>query len=174
MAVNLSPMQFGQPDVDRMISDVIEETDTDARRIVVELTENALIEDSKANRDKLSAIKATGVQLALDDFGTGFSSLSYLRRFPFDIVKIDRSFVQDVDVDEAAAALASSVIRIAKVLKLTSLAEGVETDGQAAWLTQAGCDQAQGFLFAKPMPPDKLGALLTNGLAVPQVEPATS
>jgi EAL domain-containing protein (putative c-di-GMP-specific phosphodiesterase class I) len=169
VSINLSPMQFGQPDVANTIADIIAETEADPSRIVVELTESALVDDSEANRDKLHAIKATGVRLALDDFGTGYSSLGYLRQFPFDIIKIDRSFVKDVDVDEGAAALASSVIRIAKALKLTSLAEGVDTVGQATWLARTGCDAAQGFLFARPVPASQLFPLLTDGLSVPEV-----
>jgi predicted signal transduction protein with EAL and GGDEF domain len=123
---------------------------------------------AEPNLDKLHAIRAFGVRLALDDFGTGFSSLSYLRQFPFDSIKIDRSFVREVDVDEGAAALASSVIRIGKALNLTSLAEGVETFAQADWLTKAGCDAAQSCFFAPPMPPDHLPPTLTNGLSLPR------
>jgi diguanylate cyclase (GGDEF)-like protein len=167
VSVNLSPVQFGQPDPAGMIHNVLAETGVDPARMVIELTESALVENSDCNRDKLHAIKGTGVRLALDDFGTGFSSLSYLRQFPFDIIKIDRSFVSEVDVDEGAAALARSVIAMGKALGLTSLAEGIETIGQAEWLTKAGCDAAQGFFFARPAPPDQLLPLLTDGLPVP-------
>jgi diguanylate cyclase (GGDEF)-like protein len=167
VSVNLSPMQLAQADVARMIGDTVGETRADPARVIVELTESALVENTAANLDKLRAIKAVGVRLALDDFGTGFSSLGYLRQFPFDVIKIDRSFVREVDVDEGAAALASSVIRIGKALNLTSLAEGVETVGQAGWLTEAGCDAAQGYFFAPPTPPDQLLPMLTNGLSLP-------
>jgi EAL domain-containing protein (putative c-di-GMP-specific phosphodiesterase class I) len=160
-------VQFGQPDPAGMIRNVLAETGVDPARMVIELTESALVENSESNRDKLHAIKGTGVRLALDDFGTGFSSLSYLRQFPFDIIKIDRSFVSEVDVDEGAAALARSVIAMGKALGLTSLAEGIETIGQAEWLTKAGCDAAQGFFFARPARPDQLLPLLTDGLPVP-------
>ena len=167
VSVNLSPVQLAQRDVTRMIDQNVGETGADPGRVVIELTEGALVENTSANIEKLEAIKAVGVRLALDDFGTGFSSLGYLRQFPFDVIKIDRSFVSGVDVDEGAAALASSVIRIGKALHLTSLAEGVETIGQADWLTKAGCDEAQGYFFAPPMPPDQLLPLLTNGLSSP-------
>jgi diguanylate cyclase (GGDEF)-like protein len=167
VSVNLSPVQLAQPDVTRMIGTIVDETAADPARMIVELTESALVENSAVNLDKLHAIKALGVRLALDDFGTGFSSLSYLRQFPFDIIKIDRSFVREVDVDEGAAALASSVIRIGKALNLTTVAEGVETIGQADWLTEEGCDAAQGYFFARPMPPDQLLPMLTNGLPLP-------
>jgi diguanylate cyclase (GGDEF)-like protein len=171
VSVNLSPVQFAQQDVADMIGAAIAETGADPARMIIELTESALIESSQSNRDKLYAIKDTGVRLALDDFGTGFSSLSYLRQFPFDIIKIDRSFVTEADVDQAAAALASSVIAIGKTLNRTIVAEGVETIGQAEWLTRAGCDAAQGFFFARPMRPEHLLPLLTNGLSARAARP---
>jgi EAL domain-containing protein (putative c-di-GMP-specific phosphodiesterase class I) len=123
-----------------------------------------LVENTAANFDKLRAIKDVGVRLAVDDFGTGFSSLGYLRQYPFDVIKIDRCFVHEVDADGGAAALAKSVISIGEALNLMSVAEGVETIGQADWLTRAGCDGAQGYLFAPPLPPDRLFPLLTGGL----------
>jgi EAL domain-containing protein (putative c-di-GMP-specific phosphodiesterase class I) len=167
VSVNLSPVQLAQADVTSMVGNTVSETGADPARIIVELTESALVENTAENLDKLQAIKAVGVRLALDDFGTGFSSLGYLREFPFDVIKIDRSFVREVDVDEGAAALASSVIRMGKALNLTSLAEGVETVGQADWLTKAGCDAAQGYFFAPPMPPEQLRPMLTHGLSLP-------
>jgi diguanylate cyclase (GGDEF)-like protein len=169
VSANLSPVQLAHADVTRMIGDTLSETGADPERIVIELTESALVENTEANLDKMHAMKAIGVRLALDDFGTGFSSLGYLRRFPFDVIKIDRSFVHEIDVDEGAAALASSVIRMGKALNLTSLAEGVETVGQADWLTKAGCDLGQGYFFAPPMPPDQLRPMLTNGLSLASV-----
>jgi diguanylate cyclase (GGDEF)-like protein len=169
VSVNLSPIQLAQSDVMSMIGDTIRETGADPARMIIELTESALVENTAANLDKLHAIKAAGVRLALDDFGTGFSSLSYLRQFPFDSIKIDRSFVREVDADEGAAALARSVIRMGKALHLTIVAEGVETVGQADWLARAGCDLAQGYLFAPPMPPHQLLPMLTAGLSLPSV-----
>jgi diguanylate cyclase (GGDEF)-like protein len=167
VSVNLSPVQLADADVARIIADTVGESDADPERMIIEVTEGALVENTDANLDKLTAIKSVGVRLAVDDFGTGFSSLSYLRQFPFDVLKIDRSFVQEVDVDEGAAALARSLIGIGKALNLTSLAEGVETVGQADWLTKAGCDAAQGFFFARPMPAAELLPALTSGLALP-------
>jgi EAL domain-containing protein (putative c-di-GMP-specific phosphodiesterase class I) len=164
VSVNLSAVQFAQPDIADTIGAAIADTGADPARMVIEITESALIESSRSNREKLDAIKNIGVRLALDDFGTGFSSLSYLRQFPFDIIKIDRSFVTEVDVDQSAADLASSVIAIGKTLNRTIVAEGVETVGQAEWLTRAGCDAAQGFFFARPMRPEQLLPLLTKGL----------
>jgi diguanylate cyclase (GGDEF)-like protein len=169
VSVNLSPVQLARPDVTGMIAAAVADTGVDPARMIVELTESALVENTAANLDKLQAVRTAGVRLAMDDFGTGFSSLGYLRQFPFDVIKIDRSFVREVDVDEGAAALASSVIRIGKALNLKSLAEGVETVGQADWLTKAGCDAAQGYFFARPVAPDRLLPLLRNGLPQPTV-----
>jgi diguanylate cyclase (GGDEF)-like protein len=164
VSVNLSPVQLAQAGVTDMIGETIAQTGADPARMIIELTESALVENSAANLDKLRAIKDVGVRLALDDFGTGFSSLGYLRQFPFDLIKIDRSFVGEVDVDGGAAALAKSVISIGEALNLMSVAEGVETISQADWLTRAGCDAAQGYLFAPPLPPDQLFPLLTGEL----------
>jgi EAL domain-containing protein (putative c-di-GMP-specific phosphodiesterase class I) len=172
ISVNLSPVQFGQPDVAGMIGSALAETGADPARMIIELTESALVENSESNRDTLHAIKDLGVHLALDDFGTGFSSLSYLRQFPFDIIKIDRSFIGGVDTDQGAAALATSVITMGKALGLTSIAEGVETAGQAEWLTGAGCDAGQGFFFARPAPPDQLLPLLTKARSMAASRPA--
>jgi diguanylate cyclase (GGDEF)-like protein len=167
VSVNLSPLQLADADVAGMIGHTVRDSGADPGRMLIEITEGALVENTEANLDKLKAIKSVGVRLALDDFGTGFSSLSYLRQFPFDVIKIDRSFVREVDVDEGAAALARSVIGIGNALNLVSLAEGVETIGQAEWLTEAGCDEAQGFYFAPPMPASELLPALTNGLILP-------
>jgi diguanylate cyclase (GGDEF)-like protein len=167
VSVNLSPVQLAHADVAHMIDSTVDESGADPARMIIEVTEGALVENTAANLNKLEEIKSAGVRLALDDFGTGFSSLSYLRQFPFDVIKIDRSFVREVDVDEGAAALARSVIGIGKALNLISLAEGVETVGQAEWLTRAGCDAAQGYFFAPPMPPGQLLPALINGLSLP-------
>jgi diguanylate cyclase (GGDEF)-like protein len=174
VSVNLSAVQLAHADVKRMIGNTIAETGADPTRMIVEITESALVENTAANLEKLRTIRALGVRLALDDFGTGFSSLGYLRQFPFDSIKIDHSFVREVDVDEGAAALASSVVGMGRALNLTSLAEGVETFAQADWLTKAGCDAAQGYFFAPPMPPDQLVPMLTNGLSLPSVRDETA
>lgn len=145
-----------------MIGRTIGEVGVDPRQVVVELTESALVENTTANLGKLQALKTLGLHLALDDFGTGFSSLRYLRHFPFDQIKIDRSFVHGVDFDDGAAALASSIITMTKALNLRCVAEGVETAGQANWLTRAGCDAAQGYFFAPPMRADQLPGFVNH------------
>jgi diguanylate cyclase (GGDEF)-like protein len=122
--VNLSPVQLAQPDLAAAISTTIREVGVDPGQVVLELTENVVIEDTGANLERLQALKAIGLSLAVDDFGTGFGSLSYLHRFPFDQIKIDRSFVHRVDTDESTATLTTSILRMADALHLTSIAEG--------------------------------------------------
>jgi diguanylate cyclase (GGDEF)-like protein len=164
MGVNLSPRQLAEPDLPRTIGRILAESGVDPGRVILELTESALVEHTDATLSTLNALKALGLRLAVDDFGTGFSSLGYLRRFPFDRIKIDRAFVERVDVDDDAAALTRAIIRMADALGLGCIAEGVETSGQADWLRAAGCALAQGYLFAAPMPPDRLRPLLTSEL----------
>jgi EAL domain-containing protein (putative c-di-GMP-specific phosphodiesterase class I) len=110
----------------------------------------------------MQSLRASGTRIAIDDFGTGYSSLAYLTRFPVGALKIDRSFVADVFSDHADAAIVRTIIQMAHQLGFTVVAEGVETDRQAAFLRQFGCEQAQGFLFARPMPAASLGALITS------------
>jgi len=163
LGVNLSPRQLAQPDLARSIGRIIAEAGVDPHRISLELTESGLIEGTQTNLDKLQTLKALGVRLAIDDFGTGFSSLSYLRRFPFDTIKIDSSFVHGVVDDDDAAALASAIIRMGEALDLRSIGEGVETPAQAAWFRKANCDAAQGHLFAPALAPDQLLDALVTG-----------
>jgi EAL domain-containing protein (putative c-di-GMP-specific phosphodiesterase class I) len=131
----------------------------DARRIGVELTESLLI-DPQQMGDVLQEISVLGVQLALDDFGTGFSSLSYLRRFPIDILKIDQSFVSNADTDEDDAEMVKTIIGMAHNLRMKLVAEGVETARQAELLTEQGCEVAQGYHFSRPLTVTDFEALL--------------
>jgi diguanylate cyclase (GGDEF)-like protein len=160
--VNVSPVQLVQPDLPATIGKTIDEVGVDPRRVVLELTENIMVDDSEGNLERLRALKANGMSLAVDDFGTGFCSLSYLQRFPFDEIKIDRSFVHRVEIDEGTAAITNSILSMGNALHLTSLAEGVETHGEMDWLTGAGCDAAQGYYFSAPAAPDRLLPLLTG------------
>jgi len=118
----------------------------------LEVTESLLLEDAEAAIELLGALTARGVRVAIDDFGTGYSSLSYLRRMPVRTLKIDRSFVSELGQDAHVAAIARTVIVLARSLNLDVLAEGVETAEQAAWLQREGCDWAQGWHFGRPMP----------------------
>jgi EAL domain-containing protein (putative c-di-GMP-specific phosphodiesterase class I) len=167
LSVNLSATGLARADLPCIISRIFDEEGIDPRRIVLEVTESALVDNTSANVGKLEALKALGLRLAVDDFGTGFSSLSYLRRFPFEQLKIDRSFVHGIEVDQDAAALARSIIGMGTALGLSCVAEGVETLGEADWLTAAGCDLAQGYFFAPAMPSDQLAPMLTSGRPLP-------
>ena len=152
LAVNVSALQFSQEDFVDEVRRVIEESGADPRRLELELTESALVEDVDAVIAKMHAIKSMGINLALDDFGTGYSSLSYLSRLPLDQLKIDHSFVKDIEVDQHAAVICSATIHLAHSLSMTVVAEGVETEAQRQLLTTTyPCDRMQGYRFGRPM-----------------------
>jgi EAL domain-containing protein (putative c-di-GMP-specific phosphodiesterase class I) len=123
-----------------------------AGRLTLEITESVLMADTTATIDRLASLRGLGVRVAIDDFGTGYSSLGYLRRFPLDAVKIDRSFIEDVAEGTRQAALVHAIIELCRTLELDTVAEGVETNEQAMRLTELGCELAQGFHFGRPMP----------------------
>lgn len=156
IAVNLAPRQFGQPDLNERICGILAETGLPAEHLELEITEGTLMDNAADVRDRLQRLKALGLKLAIDDFGTGYSSLAYLKRFPIDKLKIDRSFVRDIPDDSADVEIAGAIIALAKNLKLEVLAEGVETAEQLAFLEHRGCDSCQGYFFAKPMPEEDL------------------
>lgn len=160
IAVNLSPMQFYQGDVVAMVEHALQVSGLEPSRLELEVTESLWLQNSDAVLGQLARLRSIGVSIALDDFGTGFSSLTYLWRFPFDKVKIDRSFVSEMQAEPKAAAIVYSVVALAKTLQLTVTAEGVETRAQARALLEAGCDQAQGYLFSRPLPADGAEALI--------------
>jgi diguanylate cyclase (GGDEF)-like protein len=151
VAVNLSPRQLADPRGARQILDYLDRQGSDARRLKLEITEGVLLEDPVAMLDLLRAFKARGVELSLDDFGTGFSSLSYLHKFPFDVLKIDRSFVQDIETDADALRLVRTIIELGQDLGLRIVAEGVETVEQAERLKTLGCDYGQGYYYSRPV-----------------------
>lgn len=150
VAVNVSPAQFHRRGLVRMVARVLEETGLPASRLELEITEGLLMEDSDQTRSILCALKDLGVRIVLDDFGTGFSNLGYLCRFPFDKVKIDRSFVGKMDDDRNALAIVKAVVALGDSMDLQVTAEGVETFPQLSLLREIGCRQAQGFLLGKP------------------------
>ncbi|MES3154200.1 putative bifunctional diguanylate cyclase/phosphodiesterase [Sphingomonas faeni] len=149
IAINLSPVQFRDPGLAEKILAVLTRQGFPARRICFEITENTLIADATAARRIIESLKNQGVGLALDDFGTGFSSIQHLRMLPFDKLKIDRSFVHNADSDEAAYRMVAGIIRLAEGLKLSVVAEGVETASVQDTLKALGCQYAQGYLFGK-------------------------
>lgn len=152
IAVNLSPAQFMKNDVADMVKRIIEETGINPRRLELEITESLLLQNTNTILEQLGKIRDLGVAIAMDDFGTGYSSLSYLSRFPFDKIKIDQTFVQNLDKDPSVAAIVNSIVGLGSTLSMTVIAEGVETQAQAELLRKAGCKHVQGFLYGKPMP----------------------
>jgi diguanylate cyclase (GGDEF)-like protein/PAS domain S-box-containing protein len=160
MAANLSARQFQNVDPAGVVARILLETGLDPRYLELEITESVIMQDAQSASALLGELKRLGVQLAMDDFGTGYSSLSYLRRFPFDKLKIDISFVREITSDPESAAIARSIIAMAHNLKLRVIAEGVETEGQLAYLRAHGCDEMQGYYFSRPLPADEFEGLL--------------
>ncbi len=148
--VNLSPRQIDHPDVVAAVERALGASGADPERLTLEITESALMDDARGTLGVLHALKDLGVSLAIDDFGTGYSSLAYLRRFPLDVLKIDKSFVAGLG-DPGGSAIVGAVVGLAHALGLVVIAEGVETERQAEELSRLGCDFAQGYLFSKPL-----------------------
>ena len=151
VAVNLSARQFQQPKLVETVAEVLKQSGLDPRFLELELTEGSVMKDPDLAIGKLHELKAMGIKISIDDFGTGYSSLSYLKRFPIDTLKIDQSFVSDINTDPDDAAIVAAIITLAHTLKLTVIAEGVETKVQLDHLRRLDCDDAQGFLFCKPL-----------------------
>lgn len=160
MAVNLSPVQFRQPDLLHVITQTLARTGLDATFLELEVTESMLMQDLHQTVDTLRRLKAAGIYLSIDDFGTGYSSLSYLKGFPIDALKIDRSFVRDITQNSDDAAIATSIILLGQNLNLKVIAEGVETESQLSFLRILQCDEIQGYLFSPPVPADEAESFL--------------
>jgi diguanylate cyclase (GGDEF)-like protein/PAS domain S-box-containing protein len=159
VAVNLSPAQFLAGSVTDVVADALKTTGLAPHRLELEITETLLLGDSKATMDELRKLKAMGVAIVMDDFGTGYSSLSYLWKFPFDKIKIDRSFMQGFDGSgRDAETVVKTIIALGRELKMRVTVEGVETAQQATFLADADGDQAQGFFFGRPIPASEVGA----------------
>jgi diguanylate cyclase (GGDEF)-like protein len=155
MAVNLSARQFARRDVAAWVATALDDAGLQPRWLELELTESVLMADAKAAARTMVELKRLGVSLAIDDFGTGYSSLSYLKRFPVDRLKIDRSFVRDLTTSVDDAAIAKTIIALGRTLNMRVVAEGVETAEQAEFLRHERCDEMQGFLCSRPLPPDR-------------------
>lgn len=161
ISVNLSAKQFAQRDLGEIISGILERTGLDPDALELEVTESLLMEDTEESNLKLRQLKADrGVRVSIDDFGIGYSSLAYLKRFPLDVLKIDRSFVRDLTVDPDDAAIVSAIVALARNLRLKVIAEGVETAAQLEYLRRQSCDEAQGYYFSRPLPADEFVHLL--------------
>lgn len=152
VSVNLSPVQFSRGNVEAVIAQALRETGLDPRQLELEVTESTLIHDTEKFITTLGRIQHSGIRMSIDDFGTGYSNLSYLQRFPVHKLKIDQSFVRRLMQGQKDVAMVSAIIHLAKSLQLTVTAEGVENEATREALARMGCDQAQGYLFARPMP----------------------
>jgi predicted signal transduction protein with EAL and GGDEF domain len=160
LAVNLSPSNFHHSDMVIRLRRILSETDFDPRRLEIEITENMLLNATPEVLGQLAEMRRMGIRIVLDDFGTGYSSLGYLRHFPVDKIKIDKSFVHNLGITEEAAAIIECVARLGRALSLTITAEGVETGEQHRFVRAAGCHQLQGFLFSKAVSPEKISGML--------------
>ena len=163
VAVNLSARQFGRNDLLASVWQILEETGLPPRLLELEITEGLLIADPAAAADLIRGLHFADIKTALDDFGTGYSSLAYLKTFPLNRLKIDRSFVRDLPNNASDRAIANTIITLGHQLSMEVLAEGVETEAQAQFLRDSGCHAFQGYLFAKPMPAEVLTAAIRRG-----------
>ncbi|WP_320055441.1 EAL domain-containing protein [Desulfuromonas thiophila] len=162
VAVNISARQFRQSDLVAMVRRVLRETGFDGRHLELELTESLLMDDVDGAIATMTQLSQLGVRLSIDDFGTGYSSLAYLKRFPINYLKIDRSFVRDIMDDPNDAAIAATIIDLARNMNLHVIAEGIELEAQRVFLQQKGCRYGQGYLFSQPLPADQLTLLLAR------------
>jgi len=165
VSVNLAGRQLARPQLPAEVAEVLAATGLPATALLLEVTESSLIDDVEASARRLEELRALGVRLAIDDFGTGYSALNYLRRFPMDVLKIDRSFVRGIGDGERDDALVGAIVAMATSLGLTVVAEGIEEEGQRARLGDLACGLGQGFLFSRPVPASELGAVLAAAAA---------
>lgn len=171
MAVNLSPRQFQDNDLLTDIDDVLAASGMPARLLQLEVTESMVMQNVERAIRVLDAIQSRGVRLAIDDFGTGYSSMSLMKQFPIDTIKIDRSFVRELEVNDQDRAIANAIICMGKALGLTVVAEGVETEGQDEFLSNSLCDELQGYLFSKPLPASAIHRLFVDRTDAPPLQP---
>jgi len=174
VAVNLSVRQFNGDGVIRAIASALASSSLPAKNLKIEITESLLMQDMAHSLKLLRQMKTMGVSIAMDDFGTGYSSLAYLRRFPVDEIKIDKSFVRDISNDPDDAAICVSIMAMAKALRLHVVAEGVENEAQLGFLQQRQCEAIQGYVFSRPLPSEEVTALLQSGRRLPVAAAAPS
>jgi EAL domain-containing protein (putative c-di-GMP-specific phosphodiesterase class I) len=181
LAVNLSPIQFHQDDLVELVRSILTETGLDPNRLELEITEGILIDDYERAVAILTTLKSLGVRIVLDDFGTGYSSLSYLHSFPFDKIKIDRSFIANLNANPQSSYITRAIVTLGHGLGLPILGEGVETEEQLAFLRRESCDQVQGFLIGEPHPithyravTGAVSAASTAGEPAPSAKPVST
>jgi diguanylate cyclase (GGDEF)-like protein/PAS domain S-box-containing protein len=165
IAVNISAMEFRHEHFLEGVFEILKETGLDPRLLELELTESVLMKRAESTESILKKLKARGVTVALDDFGTGYSSLSYLRKFPIDALKIDQSFVRQITTSPDDTSIVTAVISMGRSLKLRVIAEGVETEAELAFLQAHKCEEAQGYYFSRPIPPQQFAKLLETGIS---------
>ncbi|GII21548.1 putative bifunctional diguanylate cyclase/phosphodiesterase [Planosporangium mesophilum] len=169
VSVNLSARQVQQPDLPGVVAQILLETQLDPSCLVLEITESLLLLDTVATTRRLRQLKTLGLRLAIDDFGTGYSSLAYLRKFPIDIIKIDKSFVDEIAGEPDDSALALAIVQLGRKLRLSTVAEGIEAADQLVQLRRSGCQLGQGYLFSKPLQAHEVDALLAKGRTIPDL-----
>ncbi len=167
MAVNMPSRQFLQQDVRAFVKGVLDETGLDPRWLELEITEESVMKNEERSIAILGGLREMGIHIAIDDFGTGYSSLSYLKSFPVDTLKIDMSFIREIPEDQNNASIVRAIIAMGHSLRLTVLAEGVETSEQLEFLREAGCDEIQGFLYCRPIPVEGMAKLLSGSIIIP-------
>jgi diguanylate cyclase (GGDEF)-like protein/PAS domain S-box-containing protein len=173
MSINVSARQLQDETFAADVRQAADAARIDPRRLTLEITETALMQDTEATIDLLGQCKLLGAQLALDDFGTGYSSLSYLRRFPVDVVKIDRSFIEDVGKGPEESALPDAIIALCQAFRIQTVAEGIELRRQLTHLQAVGCHAGQGFYFSRPLPAEALEGLLPQRSGAPAGQPSS-
>lgn len=171
ISVNLSAKQLMHPALMSQVSEILLETGLNPRRLKLEVTESTVMEHSETALGVLSELRELGISLSTDDFGTGYSSLSYLHRFPFERLKIDRSFINKMDLDDKSEAIVRTILLLGQNLNIETVAEGIETEKQLELLRAHGCPSGQGFLFSKPLNAEDAGRLLEEGLPLAQNSP---
>jgi diguanylate cyclase (GGDEF)-like protein/PAS domain S-box-containing protein len=172
VAVNISALQFRQPEFEHQVLAALKRTGADPRNLKLELTESMLVDNIEEVIAKMSSLRSREIAFSLDDFGTGYSSLSYLKRLPLNQLKIDRSFVRDILTDSSSGAIAEAIISLGRAMDLKVIAEGVETEEQRVFLARLGCHAFQGYLTSRPLPVEEFQTLLSalNKIAVPYVD----
>jgi predicted signal transduction protein with EAL and GGDEF domain len=171
LSINLSPRQLHEPDIVREVVDALTITGFDPTHLTLEITETALMHDTTLVRTRLEALRSAGARIALDDFGTGYSSLSYLRSFPIDMLKVDKSFIDDISSGSDRANLARGIIELGKTMQLDIVAEGIEDPLQVVELLRLHCSMGQGYHFSRPLPADALSRYLLAQHETPAAKP---
>jgi EAL domain-containing protein (putative c-di-GMP-specific phosphodiesterase class I) len=164
VSVNISAVQFRSQNLVNIVARVLEETQLEPKYLELELTESMFISNTEIAIDTMYDLKNLGVSLSIDDFGSGYSSLSYLKRFPVDYLKIDRSFIKDIESSSKDAAITSAIAVLAHSLDMKIIAEGVENQEQVDYLKQKGCQELQGFLFSRPVAADEIQKIVSENI----------